>query len=329
MNKKLLLTIITMVLLLAGCGIVTPTNQTQQDEQSTSVTTTTNSAGSKSQGISQGAAEPVITSDEIDYNPYIKKVWIVKDGTNNDPYGYPSFCISEIENGKIAGKFSSSGPAVPSNYYYLPDHYEDLTGTIDNGTAECQFSDEKGNKGNIKLVFKANDEIESIIKYTEKSQDNKYYKDGTFQFRPYNLNNDMKEVSIIKDQSFTVDLNSWGNVRFVTGKAMGGNDKHPTDFYLTDEDENIFYDFDFGIYNIDVNAVSFQDVNKDGLKDIIIIIGESYVVPYGSGKPLGAEVFYQKTDGSFDSEGKLNKELDDSGNYKDIKTVTDYLSKKF
>lgn len=323
MNKKLLLTIITLILLLAGCGIVTQTNQTQQDGQSTS--STTNGEDSKS----QGTAELVTTSDEIDYNPYIKKAWIVKDGTNNNPYGYPSFCISEIENGKIVGKFSSSGPAVPTNYYYLPDHYEDLTGKINNGTAECQFSNKKGDKGNIKLVFKPNDEIEATIKYTEKSQDNKHYKDGTFQFRPYNLNNDMKEVSIIKDQSFTVDLNSWGKVRFVTGKAMGGNDKHPTNFCLTDENENILYDFEQYIYNIDVNAVSFQDVNKDGLKDIIIIIGESYVVPYGSGKPLGAEVFYQKTDGSFDSEGKLNKELDDSGNYKDVKTVTDYLSRKF
>jgi len=317
MNKKILFAIIATFLLLVGCSnqYIAHQNEPSTEEQQNEEFTTKE----------QNNQSIITTIDTIDYSKYVKKVWVVKDDTDNSS----SFCISEIVNWKIIGKFSLVGEAIPSNCYYLPDHYEDLTGTIDNGTAECRFSDEKGNKGNIKLFFKPNNEIEATIKYTEKSQDNKHYKDGTFKFRSYNLNDANKGVSIIKDQSFTVDLNSWGTVRFVTSKAMGGNDKHPTDFYLTDEDENILYDFEQNTYNIDVNAVSFQDVNKDGLKDIIIIIGESYVVPYGSGKPLGAEVFFQKTDGSFDSDGKLNKELGDSGNYIDVKTVTDYLSKKF
>lgn len=50
MNKKILLTIITASLLLAGCGKSIPTNAAQQDGQSSSVVATTNSADAKSPG---------------------------------------------------------------------------------------------------------------------------------------------------------------------------------------------------------------------------------------------------------------------------------------
>lgn len=39
-----------------------------------------------------------------------------------------------------------------------------------------------------------------------------------------------------------VDLNSWGNVKFVSGKLTAGN-HIPVVFYLTDEDGDILYDF--------------------------------------------------------------------------------------
>ena len=311
MNKKILFAVIAIFLLLAGCG-----NQ-YEAQQNQGYTTE-----------QQNDQCTITTSDTNDYNQYVKKVWVVKDGTDNSSYNLPSFRISKIVNGEIKGKFYQYRPAVPNYNDSSPDRYGVLTGAIDNGIAECQFSDEKGNKGNIKLVFKANNEIEATIKYTDESQNNEDYHEGTFQFRQYNFNDDKKEVSIIEDKTFAVDLNSWGNVRFVSTKTIGRN-KNTTDFYLTDEDGDILYDFGFNSYNIDVNEVSFQDVNKDGLKDIIIIIGEPYYVPPGSGKPLFAAVLYQKTDGEFDGGGKVYLELNHSGNYKDAKTVTNYLSKKY
>lgn len=299
MKKKIFLAIIVTFFLFVGCGQITSTNTAQQNGQST-----------------------ITTSDTIDYNQYIKKVWIVINGNDSSPYGYPSFCISEIQNGKITGKFSKGMPAVPSNYYYSPDYFDDLTGTIDNDTAECQFSNKKGDKGNIKLVFKANDEIEAIIKYTDELQNSKYYREGTFQFKTYNINFYEKDSNIIKDKSFTVDLNSWSNVRFVS--LQGTAKKHSTAFYLTDKDGDILYDFTLNINDVDVKEVSVQDVNQDGLKDIIIILNNSY----GERDIRAAYVFFQKADGSFYSDSNVDKEINNSGNYKDVQTVMDYLSKK-
>ncbi len=265
------------------------------------------------------------STDAIDYGQYIKKVWIMKNWIN-EKYN-SSICISKIANGKIEGKFSTLAISVPDDNYYLPDHLgylADLTGTINNGIAECQFSDKDGDKGIIKLFFKTKDEIEATIKYTDKSKDNKDIPlDGTFQFQPYNLK-DIDGFNLFKDQSFIVDLNSWGKVNFVSGKIEGGN-HIPTVAYLTNKEGDIFYDFNSAIpNNVDFYAVSFQDVNKDGLKDIIII--------YGVGDDISsstAKIFTQNSDGVFDVDGDMTQEINDSGNNKDIKTITDYLSKKF
>ena len=156
MNKKILLTIVTVSLLLAGCGKISSTNTPQQNEQSSPEASTTNSSDTKSPGKTTSQA----TIDAIDYNQYIKKTWVEKNGTSNF-----SFCISTIANGQITGRFTTATPAVPNEY-----DLSNLTGTINKDTAECQFIDKVGNKGNIKLVFKTNDEIEATIKLTDKSQ---------------------------------------------------------------------------------------------------------------------------------------------------------------
>lgn len=328
MNKKIFLAIITASVFLAGCGRSIPTNTAKQDGQPSSVAAATNTSDAKSPATTTTTkpTATISTSDAIDYNQYIKKTWIVKDGTDNGSYDGLSFRISKIVNGEITGYFGNKDMIVP-NHYNSSDRLGYLNGTINKDTAECKFSDKDGNKGNIKLIFKQNNEIEAAIKFTDKSQ---IYKDksmdGTFQFIPYNLN-DMKGFSLFKDQSFTVDLNSWGNVRFVSGKVIGGN-HIPTLFYLTDKDGDILYDFAPELpYSVDVKAVSFQDVNKDGLKDIIIIVADAYHVTTGTGESI-ATVYFQKADGSFNNDPKLDQEINASKNNKTVKTVTDYLSKK-
>lgn len=296
MNKKLLFTIIITFLILVGCGKINPSNVAQQNGQ-----------------------EPTVTAgDPIDYDQYIKRTWIIKKGTDDNENF--SFYISKIANGVIEGKFSMSGVVV-ANYQ---SDFGNLVGKINNDTAECQFSDKDGNQGNIKLVFKTNGEIEGTIEYMNKSQTYKDLSlDGTFLFKPYNLN-DIDVFTPFKDQSFAVDLNSWGNVKFVSGRYIG---KYHilTVCFLTNEAGDILYDFNAPFpYAADVKAVSFQDVNKDGLKDIIIIVGNS-----DNSSSQIATVFFQKDDGSFDYDDALDNEIYDSGNNKDIKTVTDYLSKKF
>jgi hypothetical protein len=197
-----------------------------------------------------------------------------------------------------------------------------INGTINNNTAECQFGDKNGNNGNIKLVLRKNDEIEANIKFTSKSKRNQDKSlDGTFLFRPHNLK-DLVGFSPFKDQSFTVDLNSWGIVKFVSGKILGGN-HIPTVAFLTNKDGDIYYYFNYIPNNVEFYAVSFQDVNKDGLKDIIIIYGVEENSPYNLVK-----IFSQNANGLFTIDD-LTEEINDSVKDKDIKSITDYLSKKF
>lgn len=272
----------------------------------------------------------VLSGEAIDYDQYIKKVWIMKtwDGS---AYNYSSFCISKIANDKIEGRFSTRMIALPEySPYSSSDLYlGHLAGTIHNGVAKCQFSDNKGKKGNVTFILKTKDEIEATIQYTDKLQRYDYkddsYKeyslDGTFLFRPYNLK-DIGKFSPIKDQCFTVNLNSWGTVNFLSGKLMG---KHiPMAFYLTNQEGDILYDFGYiAPDNVNVKAVSFPDVNNDGLTDIIIILN------INGGPWHKAEVLFQKTDGSFQGNSGLSLELNNSGNNKDIDTILEYLSKKF
>lgn len=147
---------------------------------------------------------------------------------------------------------------------------------------------------------------------------------ATSNNNPNNIKN-IKGFTIIENQSFMVNLNSWGNVRFVSGKLTAGNHV-PVVFYLTNKNGDILYNFDDTPfpYRVDVKAVSFRDVNKDGLKDIIIIVSDSD----GLGGPMAA-VWLQDANKKFTCDVKIYKEMNESGNNKDMQTVTDYLSKKF
>jgi len=323
MNKKILLTIITVSLLIAGCGKVDSTNSLQQNGQSSLATSTENSTTSKSPGKSTPTTTTTTTGNAIDYKEYLKKTWIRNTDTNFPNDGGLSILISKIEDGKIQGKLSAvgNGPA------YNMDSAE-FEGTVNNDTAECQLvNDSRGNKGTIKFLFGPNGTLEATITIIEKSEDTVMsLPEGTFELTPYNLKN-IKGFTLIENQTFMVDLNSWGNVKFVSGKLTAGN-HIPVVFYLTNKDGDILYDFNATLpYSVDVKAVSFEDVNKDGRKDIIIIVvADNY--DGSSGGPI-ATVYLQNADGSFTNNYKLDQEINDSENNKDVDSVKNYLSSKF
>lgn len=102
----------------------------------------------------------------------------------------------------------------------------------------------------------------------------------------------LEQERIIQDQSFTVELNDWGNVEFVSYKPVRDIDLDDVSFYLV-KDNQIIYEFPyycednnsgsyFGLF-YRVEAVGFGDLNNDGKDDIIIII--SYIPGAG---PEGA-----------------------------------------
>ncbi|KLU64554.1 hypothetical protein DEAC_c35000 [Desulfosporosinus acididurans] len=302
-NKKILLVLITLSLLLTGCG------------NAEKVSTATVSDASAKSSAAKKSSPTTVTNDSVDYNQYVKKVWKLKN--NSDM----SFVISKIENSKAIGKLSVLNYTTADKN--LQSFEADFEGEINKDTAVCQYNDSKGNKGSLKLVFKSNQEIEGTITIADKAKATVQPSLGTFYFAPETIK-DIKGFSPIEKQSFMVNLNSWGNIKFVSGKLTGGSHV-PVEFYLTDKDGDILYDFAATLpYRVDVKAVSFEDVNKDGLKDIIIIVNDE-----DDSSNCLATVYFQKADGSFANDMKLDQEINESKNNKDVKTVRTFLASKF
>lgn len=260
------------------------------------------------------------TSNSIDYSQYIRKVWVQQNSGNA-----PSFYITEISNGKITGSFNSTTIAVPTPNYPAKSLGE-FTGTVINNTAECQFNDTMGNKGNIKLVFGSNNRIEATINTTSKSEYAEAQpQEGKFQYAPYNIKNIGESFIINNSQSFEVNLNSWGNVKFISGEDVSPNRKI-TDFLLTNKDGDIIYSFSAPFPNgYEVKSISFIDVKKNGLKDIIILCSAGG----NNNSDNMAKVFLQNPDGLFTDDNKLDQEINNSGNNNDMKQIMNYLSQKY
>lgn len=247
----------------------------------------------------------ILQDDFINYQQYVKKIWVV-DEWNGYGYLYPfSFYIIKIENGKIEGKLTTESVAIPDFFYYsldTPENSGDLVGEINHSLAECQFSDKAGNKGIVTLLFKEEDKIEATIEYTNRG---KIYEDsaldGTFFFRPYNLA-DIDNLLIDEELSFSTKLNSWDDIQFVKGISTG-NKPHPV-AYLINEKNDIIYQFSAPFPTASkIISVVIEDFNEDELKDIKIITD----FPDSPGKVLIEWIFYQMDNGLFYN-SKLNVE---------------------
>ena len=122
------------------------------------------------------------------------------------------------------------------------------------------------------------------------------YFDGSVDMQQINEKDDdyvtgeeVDEGRVIQEQSFEVELNHWGKVRFVS--YLPSNDVHKEDVsFLLTKDNQIIYHFpayfennsteneSIGIFD-SVDAVGFQDIDGDGAKDVIVIL--NYVTGAG------------------------------------------------
>lgn len=126
---------------------------------------------------------------------------------------------------------------------------------------------------------------------------------------------------ILEEQSFQVELNDWGEVRFVSYEpTLPERDRHEdVTFYLLKENE-ILYQFpyigeghssDYGNY-WDVKFVMFTDTNGDGKEDVVI--GPEYMTGAGpqGAIPHVAVRIYEDCGDNFTYNGDLSKEINDS-----------------
>jgi len=218
-------------------------------------------------------ADKFSSNNSSQYDQYLRKIWVLKSWDDGSIYQSFSFIITEIKDGLIVGKISPFSIAEPDVYFKnfkLSNTSGILFGRINNSLAKCYLSDRSGIIGNMDLILKEKNEIEAAIsEYKSEANKNDIVLEGIYTFRPYKLS-DIKFFSKIKKLTFSVDLNSWGRVNFVSGEISTGKGAVPAAFLTNDQDE-IFYcfkcDFEF---NSRIADVTVRDINNDGLKDVVI-----------------------------------------------------------
>lgn len=241
-----------------------------------------------------------VKADVSAYGMYLKKIWIVKENDRDSEAinDYPSFFITDVNDGMVTGSMSVGSRAYPDCYVKSFDnnYLTGFSGVIENGAAKCQYGNNKSNTdGEIELIFK-DKEIEAVIR---PSSDNdpvfNKINGKKFVYHPYNIQ-DEKNMSDV--ENYAAKLNYWGEVNITTGYI---NAFHPSAVaYITDNDGNILYEFE-GITNgVKIADVKIEDINNDNLSDIKIMLDYPDLV----------YIYIQMADGSFyDSKLDSNEEI--------------------
>lgn len=121
-------------------------------------------------------------------------------------------------------------------------------------------------------------EDERFILYFDGTQEIQYLNDMNKSAASEELDISESEVldgdRVIQEQSFDVELNDWGEVQFVSSMPDGVPMMRDVSFLLTKENQIIYtfpaYD-EVGLLE-SVDAVGFQDIDGDNVKDVIVIM---------------------------------------------------------
>lgn len=135
---------------------------------------------------------------------------------------------------------------------------------------------------------------------------------------------------IIEDQSFKINLEKWGNVKFVSAME---NKNGPTKLinFLVDDYGKILYTFPKTQYKwplFEMKAVAFRDINNDSLKDVIIIadyvtgVGNTGAIPFHI-----CNIYFQK-ENKFVNIPELDYEINDIMQNENIDMVLKYVNGK-
>lgn len=137
---------------------------------------------------------------------------------------------------------------------------------------------------------------------------------------------------IIDEQSFDVNLNHWGDVRFISAapplEQIGGD----VTFYLMKDGDIVYTMPEFYAENhsgwafSSVDAVAFKDVNQDGLEDVIAII--SYITGAGAqgAIPFPTTRIFIANEAGFEADHELSEAIDEQQANQSINSILAYLS---
>lgn len=211
--------------------------------------------------------------DLDNYKKFLHKIWMPQEwkGSVNAKHdtGF-SISIYEIENNMVKGRISTKSLIELPCFYYSFNEYEYpiFSGTISGNIVEGSFCDEYGNKGNIRMVLKDENEIEANFEYINENLDEGLQDlNGNYILRPYNLKD---KEDIIINVSNRVNLNSWGDVYLAGGKIDTGV-RTVGQAFLTDSEGNILYKFGLPFcHGTEITNTYVKDINEDGIMDVVL-----------------------------------------------------------
>lgn len=331
MKKSIVLvSIILISILMAACGnskVKTQSINSTQNSTPNSTQSSDNNTSNKQEtnnSTTHNSTNPIV---ETNYSNYSGN-WVTENNLKNDfKYGIV-VSIKVDKDGNIQGQVGDA----TENLTHISN--VDIKGKIQDNKFTFNF-DEDGwdHSGIIKLDFKEN-KIVLTITYSPNSSKNNLWGIGEGTFTLINSNtkvnrtlDNLKDggLQVIENQCFSVSLKNYGKVKFISGlKREDANDIAV--FYLIDDKNNVLYKFpDFygnkkGGFN-NISAVSFSDVNKDGLKDVVIIA--DYRAGSNSSTTPISSIYFQKGKEFINNEN-LDDKINSSSNNKDIASVLKY-----
>lgn len=231
--------------------------------------------------------------DLTDYSSYLRKVWCMKGESTDSPYpdnNVPvSFVITEIEEGSIHGYFDDTR-FVYANYFCLPRREKrtpEFYGTIYDGTAECRCDYKDGREGTLTITFCGDDRIEAVLDGNDEKR---------CLLRPYHIS----DVDYLYGETidFETELGAWGTVNIHAVNAFQTN-VGPYLFLLNEQGDILYMIEDEFLEDFEIQEVIVEDMNEDGLEDIMVTTSVSYLqngdwVAYQYERPL-----YQLENGQF------------------------------
>ena len=167
---------------------------------------------------------------------------------------------------------------------------ENISGKIEQSKLYFDYADDEwGNSGTLHIQFLSDSIYVEILNYKKADNGSDYGINGSFELIrekediedkeniPEEISSDhvqdkLDEERIIEEQSFQIELNDWGEVRFVSYEPTPSERVHEdVTFYLLKDDE-ILYQFPYiskrptnGMgYFWDVKFVMFTDTNEIG-----------------------------------------------------------------
>ena len=257
-NVLSLLIVCILLLIVTGCGLK---NSSLDESTLENIYGEHTFSWDAEDGAETEAVESVDdrTVDLTDYSSYLKKIWIVEGW--NDSVVYPvSLVITQMEEGYIKGYFCFND--IITFYYRNLTLWKyrtpEFTGTIYDGTAECDYDYKNGDMGRFSITFCENDRIEVRLNGNEEQ---------SYLLRPYNVSD---EKFLGEPTTIEVELDSWGTVTLFYAN-LDFEKTYPW-VLLLNEQGDILYTLSAAWVNPqEVKEIIIADMNEDGLKDVKVV----------------------------------------------------------